>query len=338
MNIEINVVIWKNTGPSGAYTLHVLNTDGSNTFNYTATSSEIFVQIRQAATYYLDNIRMYRTYQDTVFVGGFDVDVAYRYGYNTQERVDEVSGKGNHYTAEFWEYSPRLGRRWNRDPKSNPSISNYAAFANNPIFYSDPYGDTLDIGNNEASKNDILSLVKEANRKYLTFENNRVGIDFGTLNTQEKADLLKSDEGLSLINDVISSDKKMLYEASELFIGYINIEEKEKIIKFMYLDDNAVVNASSFGKDSRNKNIYLPKDGYDGQVTIAPNVVFYELGKNERIVKKPRASIVFHELSENYERTHNKLNYKSAREVSNKREENFEFKSHTPGSIFYFLF
>src|SRR5690554_8042800 len=33
MNKEINVVIWKNTGPSGAYTLHVLNTDGSNTFN-----------------------------------------------------------------------------------------------------------------------------------------------------------------------------------------------------------------------------------------------------------------------------------------------------------------
>jgi len=84
---------------------------------------------------------MYRTYQDTVFVGGFDVDMAYRYGYNTQERVDEVSGKGNHYTAEFWEYSPRLGRRWNRDPVVKPWESGYAVMGNNPIWNIDPNGD-----------------------------------------------------------------------------------------------------------------------------------------------------------------------------------------------------
>src|SRR5690554_511980 len=99
MNKEINVVIWKNTGPSGALSVHVLNVDGTNTFTYNATSSDIFIQIRQAGTYYLDNIRMYRTYQDTVFVGGFDVDMVYAYGYNTQMRVDEIAGKGNHYTA-----------------------------------------------------------------------------------------------------------------------------------------------------------------------------------------------------------------------------------------------
>src|SRR5690625_4253278 len=92
MNKEINIVIWKNTGPSGAYTLHVLNTDGSNTFNYTATSSNIYIQIRQAGTYYLDNIRMYRTYEDTIFVSGYEVDVAYRYGFNSMERDDEVKG------------------------------------------------------------------------------------------------------------------------------------------------------------------------------------------------------------------------------------------------------
>lgn len=37
----------------------------------------------------------------------------------------------------------RLGRRWNQDPKPNPSISNYATFANNPIIYTDPFGDTV---------------------------------------------------------------------------------------------------------------------------------------------------------------------------------------------------
>jgi len=140
MNNVINIVIWKNTGPSGAYTLHVLNTDGSNTFNYTATSSNIYIQIRQAGTYYLDNIRMYRTYQDTVFVGGFDVDMAYRYGYNTQERVPEI--QKDHYTAPYWEYDPRVVHRWNRDPMAfkYPWQSPYVINNNNPIWFHDPFG------------------------------------------------------------------------------------------------------------------------------------------------------------------------------------------------------
>jgi hypothetical protein len=69
----------------------------------------------------------------------------YRYGMNSHEKVDEVKGSGNHYTATHWEYDPRLGRRWNQDPKPNPSISNYAAFANNPIWYSDHEGDTIKV-------------------------------------------------------------------------------------------------------------------------------------------------------------------------------------------------
>ncbi len=67
----------------------------------------------------------------------------YRFGYNTQEKVNEVSGKGNHYTAPYWEYDPRTGRRWNLDPKPIVGISNYSAFTNNPILYNDPNGDII---------------------------------------------------------------------------------------------------------------------------------------------------------------------------------------------------
>jgi len=66
----------------------------------------------------------------------------YRYGFNTQEQDDEVYGCGNFNTALFWGYDTRLGMRWNRDPKSNPSLSNYSSFANNPIWLVDIYGDT----------------------------------------------------------------------------------------------------------------------------------------------------------------------------------------------------
>jgi hypothetical protein len=66
----------------------------------------------------------------------------YRFGYNGQEKVDEIAGAGNHNTAEFWEYDTRLGRRWNRDPKPNLSVSDYACFNNNPILNIDIKGDT----------------------------------------------------------------------------------------------------------------------------------------------------------------------------------------------------
>jgi hypothetical protein len=69
--------------------------------------------------------------------------INYRYGLNGIELADEISGSGNHYTALFGEYDSRLGRRWNKDPKPNTSISEYAVFANNAIWYSDVLLDTL---------------------------------------------------------------------------------------------------------------------------------------------------------------------------------------------------
>ena len=77
----------------------------------------------------------------------------YRYGFNGQERSDEVYGKGNLNTALFWEYDTRLGRRWNLDPIIKEYESPYATFANNPIWFIDILGsDTCNVdcnGNSE---------------------------------------------------------------------------------------------------------------------------------------------------------------------------------------------
>lgn len=67
----------------------------------------------------------------------------YRYGFNGQEKSDEIKGEGNSYTAQFWEYDPRIGRRWNLDPKPTVGWSEYSAFSNSPLRNSDPFGDTL---------------------------------------------------------------------------------------------------------------------------------------------------------------------------------------------------
>ena len=65
----------------------------------------------------------------------------YRYGFNGQEKDDEVSGEGNTNTAEYWEYNTRLGRRWNLDPVYYTDINRYAVNGNNPIYFKDPLGD-----------------------------------------------------------------------------------------------------------------------------------------------------------------------------------------------------
>jgi RHS repeat-associated protein len=77
---------------------------------------------------------------------------SYRYGFNGQEKSDEIKGAGNSYTAEFWEYDPRLGRRWNVDPHASryPSLSGYCAFANNPINVIDPDGADIIVLRNSA--------------------------------------------------------------------------------------------------------------------------------------------------------------------------------------------
>jgi hypothetical protein len=64
----------------------------------------------------------------------------YRYGMNTQEKDNEIYGEGNSYSAEYWQYDARLGRRWNVDPVVKVHESPYATFANNPVWFVDPNG------------------------------------------------------------------------------------------------------------------------------------------------------------------------------------------------------
>ena len=73
-------------------------------------------------------------------VGRRFIGVNYKYGFNSQEKDDDIYGTGNSYTAEYWQYDARLGRRWNVDPVYKHTLSNYSAFNNNPVLNIDPNG------------------------------------------------------------------------------------------------------------------------------------------------------------------------------------------------------
>jgi hypothetical protein len=64
----------------------------------------------------------------------------YRFGFNGQEKDDEIAGTGSYYTAEYWMYDSRIGRRWNVDPVLKYWESPFACFDNGPIFFIDPFG------------------------------------------------------------------------------------------------------------------------------------------------------------------------------------------------------
>ena len=56
---------------------------------------------------------------------------------------NEVKGEGNHYTTEFRQLDPRLGRWFSVDPRAaeQPWQSPYCSMGNNPINLNDPLGD-----------------------------------------------------------------------------------------------------------------------------------------------------------------------------------------------------
>ncbi len=115
----------------------------------------------------LQNLKVFQIFEGYSVPLAKRLEKGYRYGFQNQERDDEIAGSGNSYTAKFWQYDSRLGRRWNLDPKPNPSISQYATFANNPIFYTDILGDTINVG-----------ASTKANKGFQKWKNSKAGKKF----------------------------------------------------------------------------------------------------------------------------------------------------------------
>jgi RHS repeat-associated protein len=163
---------------------------------------------------------------------------SYRYGFNGQEKSDDIKGSGNSYTAEFWEYDPRLGRRWNRDPKPIIDVSPYATFLNNPILFQDPLGDTvinvdvaralgreksgMDLAGNSITAGDysLVPIQKSVNDKTIIGYNAwRNGRHEYQLDVSDLSDFSNNSSNYASTADIFYSSGTPNYDAIRYFYG-----------------------------------------------------------------------------------------------------------------------
>jgi hypothetical protein len=86
----------------------------------------------------------------------------YKVGAFGHEKDDEVKGNGNHYSFNDYGLDVRTGRRWNIDPQDQPGLSPYAVFNNNPIYYTDPDGESpISVFAKMAAKAGLKKAAKE---------------------------------------------------------------------------------------------------------------------------------------------------------------------------------
>ncbi len=207
----------------------------------------------------------------------------YRYGFQGQEKDDEIAGKGNNYTAEFWQYDSRLGRRWNIDPVVKSHRSPYDAFSNNPIIMIDPEGDDdfFDVYGNflgRSEKGNTIRIVN-AGETFETAQNNILGVT-----------KLLTDFNYSISE---KSNRAMLLTIANIYAPIAELENGEVGIRDS--DKGGPGNAAAVYVDSEDKiyvfvnssNGLINNTLNDGQNFI--NVLVHE--KYHRMDKKSHFSI-----------------------------------------------
>jgi hypothetical protein len=157
----------------------------------------------------------------------------YRFGFNGQERDDEVSGVGNINTALFWEYDTRIGKRWNIDPIIQENISGYAVLLNSPITIVDLLGNVA-----EPVRKPLTEIILSDNEVKRT----------SSLQTTPSYDFYKT----SLISFV--KEKKLCVTCSENDLGLIFEDLVYELTKtrLQFQNQDFKKNDKKFGEGNRN--------------------------------------------------------------------------------------
>jgi RHS repeat-associated protein len=177
-------------------------------------------------------------------------DESYRYGFQGQEKDDEISGEGNSYTAEFWQYDSRIARRWNPDPITKPFESPYAAFKNNPNYYIDPYGLNGEVTIDKENKKVTVKADFYYNKNDEDLKRFAITEDFVTSRGTVVRSLLsqlRNEDGKIFENKTIIDDDGIEWTV-EIVINFISKENDNEVENA--LRDNPAANQFTYKEDS----------------------------------------------------------------------------------------
>ena len=150
----------------------------------------------------------------------------YRYGFQNQEKDDEIKGEGNSYTTEFRQLDPRLGRWLSVDPLSLkfPWQSTYIAFDNNPISLVDRFGSET-----EGNPGDGYTKNKDGSRSKTNANGTKTydAPGLGTVNLPANAKVLGTMQDVDGKKDGAIYHNNVKYEAS---VGELAKFEVENIV------------------------------------------------------------------------------------------------------------
>ncbi len=146
----------------------------------------------------------------------------YRFGFNGMEKDPEVTGQeGSHYTAAFWEYDTRIGRRWNVDPVGKPWESSYLAFSGNPILLIDPMGDNAD--GYTVDDDGYIERVDDTGGDEFDVLYDKEDYENGH---KEYSEVYEDEKGIKLDKSVMTSET--VHERQNVTLAFPNDEDKVK--------------------------------------------------------------------------------------------------------------
>ncbi len=199
----------------------------------------------------------------------------YRFGYNGMELDNEVKGNGNSYTTEFRQYDPRLGRWLSLDPLMSkfPWMSPYAAFNNNPIFYTDP------LGLAPGGPPEIINIIKTGKKESAVFkrllkENGITEENYQDIISYGTGTYTINDNGNIVLDKNSSTDvKRMIIELTHELTNRKNLERIQELDRKV---ERGLITPAEYAKELE----IVELDGQINQAKVAAAIGYKYGNKN----------------------------------------------------------